>query len=100
MYCSAIMRTVIEPSGSTAEPRLLSTNSPCRCNCGRVDGFHIAQGMQHLRDASEHDHRQHHAEHPGHDKEPAALRLVDDPFRNESRSIFVIKLVSQRTPCS
>src|SRR5712672_1141317 len=30
-YCSAISRTVTEPSGSTAVPRLLSTNSPPRC---------------------------------------------------------------------
>ena len=66
----------------------------------RVDGFYIAQGMQHLRDTSEHDDRQHHAEHAGHDKEPAAFRLVDDLFRNEARSIFVIKLVSQRAPYS
>src|SRR5215471_8002529 len=31
-YCCAISRTVTEPSGSTAVPRLLSANSPPRCN--------------------------------------------------------------------
>src|SRR5262245_31611978 len=31
-YCSATILTVTEPSGSTAVPRLLSANSPPRCN--------------------------------------------------------------------
>src|SRR5262249_46658695 len=31
-YCPAIRRTVREPSGSCAVPRLLSANSPPRCN--------------------------------------------------------------------
>src|SRR5271163_4446129 len=66
----------------------------------RVDGFHIAQGMQHLRDTGEHDNCQHHAEHARRAKEPAALRLVDDSFRYESGCIFVIQLVSQWIPCS
>src|SRR5208282_474272 len=43
VYCSAIMRTVIEPSGSTAEPRLLSTNSPCRC---RVAGSMVSTSLK------------------------------------------------------
>src|SRR5271163_2324419 len=43
MYCSAIMRTVTEPSGSVAEPRLLSTNSPCRCN---VAGLMVSTSLK------------------------------------------------------
>src|SRR5271165_2390944 len=43
IYCSAIMRTVIEPSGSTAEPRLLSTNSPWRC---KVAGLMVSTSLK------------------------------------------------------
>src|SRR5258708_19862951 len=42
-YCSARMRTVIEPSGSTAVPRLLSTNSPCRC---KVAGLMVSTSLR------------------------------------------------------
>src|SRR5271168_399123 len=43
MYCCAIKRTVIEPSGSTAEPRLLSTNSPWRC---KVAGLMVSTSLK------------------------------------------------------
>src|SRR5271154_3592789 len=43
IYCSAIKRTLIEPSGSTAEPRLLSTNSPSRC---RVAGLIVSTSLK------------------------------------------------------
>ena len=77
-YCPAMSRTVTDPSGSAAVPRLLSTNSPCRWKVSRVDDLDIAGRVQRADDAGRDDDRHHHDEHRRHDHEPAFLGAGDD----------------------
>ena len=59
-YCWPIARTVTEPSGSSALPRLLSMNSPAEMQGARVDGFDAALRHGGLVQPGEdgHDHEQ------------------------------------------
>ena len=80
-YCWPIARTVTEPSGSTALPRLLSTNSPPRCSVAGIGGLDLALRHGRLMDAGERRHAATRT-HDDHDRQrrPAPLDARRDRF--------------------
>ena len=81
-YCCAISRTMTLPSGSSDVPRLLSTNSPFRCDSVLTSMVSTRDGGIDGPVQAGHDHHQHqHGDDGGDDVGPPALGRDRDGFR-------------------